>query len=196
MNATAESHDPSPVARFHFKTKILVTALAALVCVSVVLKLANDRHAVAVQNRHNELVQVLTANIISPPKNTINKTHVGEAEKVARLLSFGSGDDPSSQLPRKGPARVTDQEFLLDVSNTLEQKDKRKLSEHLIKHYTKGLDRLGMRQRHVIYRVGLDERWSRCVWASLDYDLSVVIDVDIPPDGNRAEVRFLVIDGQ
>jgi hypothetical protein len=186
--------DLPPVVRFRFRLKTLFVIIT-LVCILLGLKLAHERRARAILSRHKSLIEALTANVLSPPQDTVYITPPGDASEIASRLNFSCVDQFHFLAPG-GPARVGGQTFVLDVSKSPRRKQGGELGQMLTEYYAKGLSRLGMKQRQAVYGAGLNGRWSRCVWVSSDYDLTVVIDSDISADDNRAEIRILVIDGQ
>jgi hypothetical protein len=186
--------------RLQFSLRTAFVAIT-LLCIWLGIKLARERRSNEMLARHEQLLDIIVNNTVTPPPNAFHSVYPGDKDEILTNLRSPYSAEQEGFLGfdllhgHTSPARIAALTLQLDVSRLLPM-NRDQVSERMIVHYEQGLEKFGMYRFQSITRTNTIGARSRSVWASKESELSIVIDADVAADVPVAEVRILVIDAQ
>jgi hypothetical protein len=171
-----------------------------ILCVWLGYKMARERRAAEMGDRHNELLDRIIENIVPPPTGTFYTLHPGSRDVLSVQLGRTTAHHhfQRNTILRTGTAaNVTSQNLVLNISELISKLSRLDIARQLPIHYSDGFKKLGLNPRITTNSTGgASESKATVVWTSSKNELTVVINAHVADDQPTAEVEILLIDSQ
>jgi hypothetical protein len=183
--------------RFRFGLKALFV-LMTIVCLWLGNRMIRERRAAEMIAGRDRVIQIVTANIATPPTDTFYRINPGSQDELLQEAQWpGPEHWRRAILDTGSTGLLATWTLVLDVSKSLESVNRAGVVQQLVDHYARRFARHRLDRRE---RSGggsnLGGGYARAVWTTAGNEFTVIIDAEVDAEVSTAEVRILVIDAQ
>lgn len=183
--------------RFRFGLKALFGAMT-IACLWLGYKMIRERRAAEMIARNNQIIQIVTANIATPPPDTFYQLDPGSQDVLLGNAQWPGPEHWRRTILETGSTgQLAGWTLVLDVSKRLEKLHRGGVAQHLVNHYAQHFTKHGLARREdTSGSNNLGGGFARGVWTSHGNEFTVIINADVGADVPTAEVRIITVDAQ